>query len=175
VQNLPLIETERLIIRQFNLSDAAFMLQLINSPTWLQYIGDRNVHTIEEARGYLTNGVMKSYDENGYGGWLVALKDTGQPVGMCGLFQRAYLPAPDLGFAFLPEHAGKGYAYEAASAALSYIQQQFGQLEKLYAITLPENSRSIRLLEKCNFKSISALKPPGENDDVKVFLLSLRN
>lgn len=171
----PLIETERLLIRRFDLSDAAFMLQLVNTPTWLQYIGDRNVHTIEDARRYLANGVLKSYEDNGYGGWLVALKESGRPVGMCGLFQRAYLPAPDLGFAFLPDHAGKGYGYEAATAALSYIQQQFGQLEKVYAITLPDNTPSIRLLEKCNFRTITTMQPPGGSEDLKVFLLHLRN
>jgi RimJ/RimL family protein N-acetyltransferase len=171
----PLIETERLFIRQLDLSDASFMLELVNTPAWLQYIGDRNLHTIEDAERYLANGVLKSYADNGFGGWLVVLKESGQSVGMCGLFQRAYLPAPDLGFAFLPGHAGKGYAYEAATATLTYIKQQFTYLDTLYAITIPENSRSVRLLEKCQFKCISTLKPPGEDTDVKLFMLNMRN
>lgn len=171
----PLFETERLFIRQLDLSDAAFMLELVNTPAWLQYIGNRNVHTIEDAERYLANGVLKSYAENGYGGWLIVLKESGQSVGVCGLFQRAYLPAPDLGFAFLPDHAGKGYAYEAATATLAYVKQQFTYLDTLYAITIPENSRSVRLLEKCHFQCISTLKPPGENDDVKLFMLHMRN
>ena len=170
-----LIETERLFIRQFDLEDAAFMLELVNTPAWLQYIGDRNVHTIEDAEHYIANGAVKSYAENGYGGWLIGLKENGLPAGMCGLFQRAWLPAPDFGFAFLPDHAGKGYAYEAAMAALDHIKQQYPHLDKLYAITIPENSRSIRLLEKCQFKCISTLQPPAESGDVKVFILQLHD
>jgi len=170
-----LIETERLFIRQLDLSDATFMLELVNTPAWLQYIGDRNLHSIEDAERYLTNGVLKSYADNGFGGWLVVLKESGLSVGMCGLFQRAYLPAPDLGFAFLPDQAGKGYAYEAATATLAYIKQQFNYLDTLYAITIPENSRSVRLLEKCHFKCISTLKPPGEDTDLKLFMLNMRN
>lgn len=170
-----LIETQRLFVRQLDLSDAAFMLELVNTPAWLQYIGDRNVYSIEDAERYLANGVLKSYADNGYGGWLVVLKESGQAVGMCGLFQRAYLPAPDLGFAFLPDHEGKGYAYEAATATLEYIKQQFTYLDTLYAITIPENGRSVRLLEKCHFKCTSILKPPGENKDVKLFMLNMRD
>ncbi|WP_298736057.1 GNAT family N-acetyltransferase [uncultured Chitinophaga sp.] len=171
----PLIETERLFIRQLDLSDAPFMLELVNTPAWLRYIGDRQLHTIEDAERYLANGVMESYAENGYGGWLVVLKESGLPVGMCGLFRRAYLPAPDLGFAFLPGHSGKGYAYEAATATLRYVKQQYSYLESLYAITIPDNSRSIRLLEKCRFRYLSLMKPPGEDTDVKLFLLNLRD
>lgn len=170
-----LFETERLFIRQFDISDAAFMLELVNTPAWLQYIGDRKVHNIEAAESYIANGSLKSYAENGYGGWLVGLKENGLPAGMCGLFQRAWLPAPDFGFAFLPEHAGKGYAYEAAIAALDHIKQQYPHLDRLYAITIPGNSRSIRLLEKCQFKCISTLQPPAESDDVKVFIRQLQD
>jgi RimJ/RimL family protein N-acetyltransferase len=145
--NAIIIETERLVLRQFTLQDSAFILNLLNTEGWLRYIGDRNIKTTQQAEDYLNNGPLKSYKINGFGLGLVALKPDGKPIGMCGLIKRDYLDHVDIGFAFLPDFIGKGYAYEIAKRTLQYGFEQLQQ-DKILAITLPENSASIRLLSK---------------------------
>ena len=142
-----LLQTEHLFIRQLTLADTPFIIELLNSEGWIKYIGDRNVKTAEQARQYLINGPVKSYADNGFGLYLAALKSSGTPVGMCGLIKRDYLPHIDIGYALLPQYMGKGYAYETATAVLGYA---FGVLkqEKILAITLPENTASVKLLQK---------------------------
>lgn len=146
-----IFETERLILRKLDLEDDAFIVILLNTPQWLQYIGDRNVHSLADARAYLLKGPMASYDKNGFGLSLVALKDTGTPIGMCGLLRRDTLDAPDIGFAFLPEYAGKGYGYEIASSLITYARKTWN-LNRILAITLPDNLRSLQLLKKMGFQ-----------------------
>src|SRR5688572_21540231 len=114
------LETQRLGLREFTRDDAVFIVELLNTPGWLQFIGDRNVKTKEQAIIYLENGPLKSYKENGFGSWMVELKEDKTPIGMCGILRRESLENPDIGFAFLPEYTGKGYAFEIASATLSY-------------------------------------------------------
>lgn len=145
-----ILETERLNLREFNLEDAAFMLRLLNDPAWLQYIGDRKVYTIPDAEKYLQNGSIKSYAENGFGFWKVELKATGEAMGSAGLAKRDYLDEVDLGFAFLPEFRGQGYAYEIASAIIEYAKDPLG-LKSLIAITDKANDASIQLLLKLEF------------------------
>lgn len=94
-----IFETERLILREFSTSDTAFILVLLNTPSWQKFIGDKNVHSIDDAERYLIDGPLKSYRENGFGLWLVLLKESNTPVGMCGLIKRDYLDAIDIGFA----------------------------------------------------------------------------
>jgi RimJ/RimL family protein N-acetyltransferase len=142
-----ILETERLRLRRFTLDDSGFILALLNSAGWLRFIGDRNVRTVEEARQYLENGPLKSYATNGYGLSLVEKKDDGEAIGMCGFLKRDTLDSPDIGFAFLPDFTGKGYALEIADAVLKHAKEKLG-LSEIAAITLPDNVRSIRLLEK---------------------------
>jgi ribosomal-protein-alanine N-acetyltransferase len=104
-------ETERLILRYFEVTEAPFILTLINTPSWLQFIGDRNVHTIQEAERYLFGGAIESYETNGFGFYLVQLKENLEPIGTCGLAKRSFLETPDFGFAFLPAYTGRGYAF----------------------------------------------------------------
>ena len=146
------LETERLRLRQFTLDDTKFIIELLNSPGWVEFIGDRNVKTEEQAIQYLQNGPMKSYLENGYGLSLVETKD-GQPIGMCGIIRRANLEHPDIGFAFLTEFIGKGYGYEIATATLNYAIHNL-KLPKIVAITVPHNIKSIKLLEKIGMKFV---------------------
>jgi len=153
----PLIETERLFIQPFTLNDAAFIVELVNTPSWLAYIGNRNITNLDDARNYLISGPLKSYAELGFGAWMVIHKETKQPLGMCGLFKRPYLEQPDLGFAFLPQHEGRGYANEAVQATLRYAQQH--NINSLSAIVRPDNARSIRLLEKNGFVWQQKIKP----------------
>jgi RimJ/RimL family protein N-acetyltransferase len=142
-----ILETERLTLREFTLEDTAFIIELLNSPGWLRFVGDRNVKTEQQAADYLRNGPLQSYQQNGYGLSMVETKEGKRPIGMCGIIRRNNLENPDIGFAFLPEFTGKGYAYEIASATLSYARNQL-HIPTVWAITLPENVHSIRLLEK---------------------------
>lgn len=143
-------ETERLVIREIDESDAAFMNALLNSPGFLNYIGDRGVRSDDDARRFISERYRKSYAENGYGLYAVLLKDDLVPVGMCGFVRRDTLPGPDLGFAFLPEHEGKGYGQESSIAVLRYGREELG-FERILAITTLDNHASIRLLEKLGF------------------------
>jgi RimJ/RimL family protein N-acetyltransferase len=148
---IALLETQRLRLRKFDLTDTAFILELLNSPGWLQFIGDRNVHSKEEAEKYLLNGPLKSYEENGFGLSMVIRKEDDLPIGMCGLLKRETLPHPDIGFAFLPDHSGKGYAIEITQALINHARAKW-KIAKILAITLPTNQRSIHLLEKLGFR-----------------------
>ena len=154
-----LLETERLTLRMLTLDDAIFIQDLVNSPGWLKYIGERNVKTEEQAKNYLANGPIKSYRENGFGLWMVELKENNTPIGMCGLLRRDFLDYPDIGFALMPAYYGKGYAYEAAKATLSYAVNQLG-LTKVCAITLPENTHSIKLLKKIGMNYMQPIHLP---------------
>lgn len=106
------LQTNSLRLRKFTTSDSKFILQLLNSPGWLEFIGDKNINTVLDAITYIENVLLKSYIENGYGLSMVELKETGTPLGMCGIINRDSLEYPDIGFAYLPEFAGFGYAYE---------------------------------------------------------------
>lgn len=146
---LPL-QTHRLVIRQAVLADAEFILRLTNEPEWLQFIGDKNIRSLEAAKNYIQNSLLSGYETNGFGLWIVALQGALEPVGLCGLVNRDGLDGIDLGFAFLAEAQGKGYAFEASSKVLDYACQEL-ELEKLLAITSPTNEASIRLLNKLRF------------------------
>lgn len=142
-----MIETDRLLVEKFSVEDAAFVLELLNTPNWLQFIGDRNVRTLDEAKQYILNGPLKSYEQFGFGPYLVKLKSHAISIGLCGLHKREKLNDIDIGFAFLPDYAGKGYGYEAASAVMNYGATVLG-LTRVTGITKPTNHNSIRLLEK---------------------------
>jgi RimJ/RimL family protein N-acetyltransferase len=154
-----ILDTDRLYLRELQLADAPFILELLNSPGWLQYIGDRHVRTIEEAENYLKNGPIKTYAEVGYGLSLVALKNNHKPIGMCGLLKRDYLEHPDIGFAFLPDVMGKGYALEIALALKQFAELHW-QVQKLSAIVQTDNDRSIKLLKKLGLSFKEKIKPP---------------
>ncbi|MAD77454.1 MAG: GNAT family N-acetyltransferase [Rheinheimera sp.] len=151
-------ETARLIIRRFTLEDADFIVQLLNDESFIRYIADKQVRSVADAENYLTNGPLASYNSHGFGLNMVLLKhaDSGvdaeraTPIGMCGLLKRAELSHPDLGFAFLPECCGKGYAREAATATLSQAIETHG-LHTVLAVTKPDNLRSSALLLKLGF------------------------
>ena len=142
-----ILETERLSLREFTLQDTAFIIALVNTPSWLEFIGERNVKTTQDAQRFITENLMKSYTTHGYGLWLVALKDTQVPIGMCGLVNRDTLEDIDIGFALLPEYASKGYGFEMAVATLKHAKHTLG-IHKVIAITDPKNVASIALLHK---------------------------
>ena len=149
-------ETARLRLRELTSDDAAFIMELVNEPAWLRFIGDRNVHSLEDARGYIERGPVASYAKHGFGLWVVELRGTpaagghGEPAGMCGLIRRESLPHVDLGFAFLARHRGHGYAREAAAATVALAHERYG-LERILAITDPDNTASRAVLEHAGF------------------------
>lgn len=141
------IATPRLVLRLFTLDDAAFVLELVNDPDWLRFIGNKQVATLDDARRYIRNGPQTMYEDCGFCLYLVERCADGMPIGMCGLIQRDALDDVDIGFAFLPQYRGQGYAYEAAAATLAYARDTIG-LRRLVAITVPDNERSMSLLGK---------------------------
>jgi RimJ/RimL family protein N-acetyltransferase len=161
------LETDRLILRRLSAGDAAFILELVNDPGWLRFIGDRGVRTLDDARQYILSGPVDMYERLGFGLYAVELKDGGAAIGMCGLIKRATLPDIDLGFAFLPRFVGQGYASEAAAGVLAYARRALG-LSRVLAITSPDNDRSIRLLERIGFRFQGMLQL-AEDDQVRVF------
>jgi RimJ/RimL family protein N-acetyltransferase len=145
------LETQRLQLRQVALSDGSFFLTLLNDPSWLENIGDRGIRSQSDAASYIKNNILAHYQTYGYGMYVAQLKSTMRPIGICGLVQRDFLSAPDLGFALLPDYVGHGYAYEAARALLRHAQTSLG-IGQLYAITKSGNQRSITLLQQLGFR-----------------------
>jgi RimJ/RimL family protein N-acetyltransferase len=146
----PLI-TPRLILRGLQPDDAAFVLALLNEPSFIAHVGDRGVRTLAEAERYVAAGPWTRDLAAGFGLRVVERRDTAQAIGICGLLKRETFDAPDLGFAFLPAHWSKGYAFEAATATLDYARAVLGHAIVL-AITRPSNRPSIRLLERIGMR-----------------------
>lgn len=160
--------TERLVLRWLTLADAEFMLRLLNEPSFLANIGDRGVRTLADAEAYLQNGPLASYEQHGFGLYLVLLKAGGIPIGVSGLLRREYLEDADLGFAFVPEHWQRGYAVESAAAVVEHARASLG-ITRFLGITNPDNSGSIRVLEKLGLTFNRMLQMPGETAEVKLF------
>jgi len=169
--SLPILETGRLTIRPLSAdseSDAAFINRLLNEPSFLQNIGDRGVHSIEDARAYLLKGPMTSYAANGFGLCRIELKENGETAGMCGLVKRATLEDVDLGYALLPEYCGHGYAVEAGAAVLADASSRLA-LQRVVAITDPRNQGSIRVLERLGFHFERMLRLTADDIELKLF------
>lgn len=142
-----ILRTERMVIRKFNLGDAIFIIHLMNTPGWLQFIGDRNMKSIDDAKNYLVSGPLQSYEEHGFGLWMVELINSKTPIGMCGLLKRETLEDIDIGYALLPDYVGQGYAFEMAAATLLHAKNNL-KINKVVAITDGNNVKSIGLLNK---------------------------
>jgi RimJ/RimL family protein N-acetyltransferase len=164
---LKVLETDRLILRWLSLEDAEFILQLVNEPSWLRFIGDKGVRTLDDARSYILQGPVEMYSRLGFGLYLVELKEEGLPIGMCGLIKRDSLKDVDIGFAFLPAYWNKGYAYEAAFAVMAYAKEL--GLNRIVAITSPDNDSSVKLLEKLGLRFEKMLKLTTGSEEVKLF------
>jgi RimJ/RimL family protein N-acetyltransferase len=162
--------TTRLIVRPMSIADAGFILTLLNEPSWLRFIGDRGVRTIDDAKNYITQGPVAMYASLGFGLCTVELRDSACPVGICGLLKRDYLDAADIGFAFLPAYWGKGYAYEAANAILNFAKADLG-LKRILATTRPENIASQKLLEKLGLRFERLMAHPDGDRDLKVYAI----
>ena len=162
------VETERLVLREVTPDDAPFILELLNDPGWLRYIGDKGVRDLDDARRYILTGPMAMYGRHGHGLYVTELKDGGSSIGLCGLIRRDGLEHPDVGFAFLPASRGRGYAYEAVSATLVYGREIL-RLDRIVAITSPDNERSARLLGKVGLTFDRMIRLTPESDEVRLF------
>jgi RimJ/RimL family protein N-acetyltransferase len=164
-------KTNRLTLRELQLADAAFALRLYNEPSFLQHIGDKGVRTLADAEKNLQQGAIASYAQHGYGMWLVE-NQQGQAIGLCGLIKRDFLTETDLGYAYLPQYFGVGYAYEAASAVLAYAAAQT-ELKTLVAIVSPANLASKALLQKLGFVQHGQVLVPDKNEMVDFYRVQL--
>jgi RimJ/RimL family protein N-acetyltransferase len=142
-----LIETERIGLRQMNAGDSKFILELVNTPGWLQFIGDRDIQTNNQAADYIEYRLNQSFRDHGFGYMVGIKKKDGIPVGICGILKRNYLESPDIGFALLPQYEDQGFAYEMSKSTLEYSRKTL-HLPQLCGITLENNVKSIKLLEK---------------------------
>ena len=165
---MTVLETERLILRQFTTDDAGFILEQLNEPSWIQNIGDRKIRTLDDARAYIVNGPRASYEKNGFGLWLIVLKETGESIGMCGLIKRDGLEDVDIGYALLPRFWSKGYAVEAAQAVKNHARDVVG-LKRLVAIVDPANEGSIRVIEKIGLRYEKMVRLSADDIDLKLF------
>ena len=165
---MKILETERLIIREITKSDAGFILDLLNQPSFIKYIGDRNARSVEQAREYIESRFLESYKNSGFGMWAVELKDIQTPIGICGFVKRDFLPDADIGFAFLAQYEKKGYAFESAEAAMKYGRNVLN-LDRVLAITSQDNQDSGKLLEKLGFKFERLMSVPHDAEKLKLF------
>jgi ribosomal-protein-alanine N-acetyltransferase len=166
------VETPRLSLRTFTDDDGAFVLGLLNEPSFIQNIGDREVRTLEGAREYITLGPMASYARFGFGLYLVELKAARTPIGICGLVKRDQLPEPDLGYALLPAYHRQGYAAEAAAAVRDYARDAV-RLTQLLAIVNPANDSSIRLLGRLGFSFTALTQLTPDADPLNLYTCTL--
>lgn len=146
-----LCKSERLILRKLELSDADFVLELINEPAFIQHIHDKQIRTLEHAHEYLLNGPWTNQARAGYGQFAIQTKADATVIGVCGLLYREEQEFTDVGFALLERCWGKGYATEAARAVIEFGKQELG-LERIGGIVSPDNQASIRVLEKLGMK-----------------------
>ncbi|MDO6596507.1 GNAT family N-acetyltransferase [Oceanihabitans sp. 2_MG-2023] len=165
-------KTQRLTLSKFTLEDAAFFLELVNTPHWLKYIGDRNTKTIQDAENRIKEGHLKSYNTNGFGFYVLRLNESNTPIGTCGLIKRETLDHVDIGFAMLPDYEKKGFGYEASLAVLKLAKETF-KLKKIVAITLPTNTPSIKLLEKLGLSYQKKVKPFEDDEELLLFAKTL--
>lgn len=167
---MKVLETDRLILRHVVAEDDAFILGLLNQPSFIKFIGDRGVRDLEGARDYIETRFTKSYNDHGYGMYSMELKDGGKVVGLCGLVNRDTLPDPDIGFALLPEYWSTGLAREAAEAALEQGRTSLG-LKRVLAITTKDNESSGRLLERIGLRFEKMIMHGDE--ELKLFSIDL--
>jgi RimJ/RimL family protein N-acetyltransferase len=163
------LSTDRLLLRKIATADAPFILRLLNEPSFIQFIGDKGVRSLDDARQYILNGPIASYQKHGFGLYVVTLKSDNTPIGMCGLLKRATLKDVDIGFAFLPEFWNKGYALEAAAVVMTYGKNVL-KLPRIVAITNKDNHASAKLLNKIGLRFDRFIALDGDRDETRLFV-----
>jgi len=163
-----ILETERLLLRKLATDDAEFIFELLNDPSFIQNIGDRHIRTLDDACAYILNGPVKSYEKNGFGLYLIVLKETNESIGMCGLIRRENLEDVDIGYALLPKFWSKGFAVEAARATKAFAKDVIG-LKRIVAIVDPANAGSIHVLEKIGLRYEKMVRLSEDDIELKLF------
>lgn len=161
-------ETERLLLRPTSEEDAQFVLELLNSPKWIKFIGDRNVNTIEDAKAYIEKRITTQFSRLGYGNYTVIRKSDGEKVGSCGLYDREGLEGIDIGFAFLPQFEKNGYAFESASKIMQIAINEF-KIAEIKAITIKENTASQKLLLKIGLEFEKTISIPNDSEELLLY------
>ena len=167
------IETKRLLLRTLSEADAPFVLALLNDPDFLAQVGDRGAHDLESARRYVHEGPGASYARYGFGLNLMQLKRSSAAIGLCGLLRRDSHPDVEIGFALLPEARGQGLALEAAAATVSWGLSTLA-LKRIVALTAPENTGSIRILERIGLRFERMVQYSADGRDSRLFVLESR-
>ena len=170
---MPVLQTPRLALREMTDDDAEFVLVLLNDASFLRYIGDRGVRSLDGARDYIRKGPVASYRRNGFGLYLVELKGTGESVGTCGLVRREGLDDVDIGFAFLPQYRTQGYATEAATAVMMHARDVLG-FTRIVAIASPDNDRSANVLRKIGLRFERMIRLTENEPEIKLFAWEAR-
>ena len=165
---MTVIESERLVLREFHLDDAEFILELLNEAAFLRFIGDKGVRTLADARDYLLKGPIESYRRFGFGLYRVSLREDGTPIGMCGLVKREGLADVDVGFALQSRYWSRGYAVEAAAAVLDHGKRILN-LGRIVAIANPDNQASIAVLEKIGLSFERMVRLSADAGELKLF------
>ncbi|MDG4950927.1 GNAT family N-acetyltransferase [Weeksellaceae bacterium KMM 9724] len=168
MDNYQAFETDRLILQPTSTSDAQLIFELLNSPKWLKYIGDRKVHSLEAAKDYIQHRMLPQLEKLGFGNYTVIRKSDQAKMGICGLYDRAEMEGLDLGYAYVPAYERQGYAYEAANKILEAGFNVFGY-DKINAITSKENTASQKLLEKLGFQLHGTTQLPQETEELLLY------
>ena len=163
-----IIETTRLTLRRLALTDADFIMELLNQQSFLTHIGDKGVRNLARAREYIATGPMESYRRYGFGLFLTSLREGGAPIGICGLVKRETLVDVDIGFALLPRYESRGYATEAAAAVLEYGRCVCG-LRRIVAIAAPDNRGSIAVIEKIGLRFERPIRLDEDGRELNLF------
>jgi RimJ/RimL family protein N-acetyltransferase len=167
---MKILETERLNLRTIEADDAAFYYELVNDPTWLEFIGDKGIYSVGAARTAIVDGPMVMQKTYGHSLYVMERKSDGQPLGLCGLIKRDTLPDVDVGYAIRPAHFGQGYTYEAAVAVVAYARQQL-RMRRLLGLTDPGNTNSISLLEKLGLRFVECKNLPPNDRTTNIYCL----
>jgi len=167
------IKTRRLILRPTSEEDAEIMFELLNTPKWLKYIGDRNIDSIESAKEYIKTKMLPQLDRLGYSNYTIIRVSDNLKIGICGLYDREGLDGIDLGFAILPEYERKGYAFESANKLKNMALNEFG-LSEIIAITTKDNIASHKLLEKLGFNLNRTTKLPKDDDELLLYHINIK-
>lgn len=165
------LETERLVLRRLEFCDAPFLVELLNEPGWLRFIGDKGVRSTPDAELYIRTGPHAMYARHGFGLYLVERKADRAPLGLCGLLKRDALECVDIGFAFRASATGMGYASESAAAVRE--QARALGLRRLMAIATPDNAASHRVLRKLGMRFDMEITMSGEAETLHLFVIDL--
>ncbi|MGI9544205.1 MAG: GNAT family N-acetyltransferase [Cyclobacteriaceae bacterium] len=165
---MTILTTERLTLDEAVIQDAEFIFHLLNSPNWIEFIGDRGIKSIKDAERYIQNSLINSYKENGFGLYKMVLLEGNKPIGLCGLLKRTNLDHPDVGFAILPEFEGMGYTYEAAKATIEYAHSALS-LPTILAITSEDNVRSQSLIKKIGLHYVGQTRLSTDEEELMLF------